>query len=283
MTQTLPLTDIYPNPNQPRKDFDEEKLNELAVSIKEYGVLEPIVVTPRGDRFMIVGGERRYRASLLAGRCDIPVHVIDADDDLVEELALLENIQREDLNIIEEAKAYQSLLARGWSKDDLAQKMGFKQAWRIDMRLSLLKLTQQYQDMTIKGQLNHNEAYEMSRVAPEKQAVIYRQIAAGNLSTFNKLRAFVEGLIELESQGLIFALQSINEAERESINDMENALRTVERFIATMDKARSAHLKKAAFHSTVTPERLDLIIRHLMKLRKLIHAGSGIKSAAHAA
>ncbi|HVN96853.1 MAG TPA: ParB/RepB/Spo0J family partition protein [Syntrophorhabdaceae bacterium] len=281
--ETLPLSDIYPNPNQPRKDFDEEKLTELAQSIREYGVLEPIVVTPRGDRFMIVGGERRYRASLLADRTHIPVHVIEADDDLVEELSLLENIQRQDLNIIEEAKAFASLIDRGWSKEDLALKMGFKKIWRIDMRLSLLNLDSQFQAMTVKGSLNHNEAYEMSRVSVDKQAVIYRQIAAGKLNTFNKLRAFVEGLIELERQESIFTLQTINEEERESINELESALRAVERFIGTIDKERSRHLKKAVFHSTVTPERLDLIIRHLMRLRKVIHAGSGIKSAAHAA
>src|ERR1035437_6769618 len=119
---TIPLHLIYPNPDQPRKDFDAEKLEELAMSIREYGVLEPIVVTKRDVRYMIIAGERRYRASLLAAISEIPARIIEADDTLVEELALLENVQREDLNIIEEAKAFKSLLDRGWTREELAAK-----------------------------------------------------------------------------------------------------------------------------------------------------------------
>ena len=80
METTIPITLIYPNPNQPRKQFDPEKLQELAGSIKEYGVLEPIVVTPRGERYLIIAGERRFRASTLAGLSEMPVRVIEADD-----------------------------------------------------------------------------------------------------------------------------------------------------------------------------------------------------------
>ncbi len=278
----LPIVIIYPNPDQPRKDFDLAKLEELAMSIRQYGVMEPIVVTPRADRYMIVGGERRYRASLLAGLTEMPVHIIEADDALVEEMALLENIQRQDLNIMEEAKAFQSLLDRGWSKEELAQKMGFKQPWRIDMRVSLLNLVPEYQAMTIKGKLNHNEAYEMSRLAPEKQGVVLKQILAGNLKTFNKLRAFVDGLIELEQQESLFTLESISEEEKKSIDEFDSLLRSAERFIASANKDRLVHLRKAVFHSSVTPERLDLIIQQFMKLRKIIHAGSGVKDAARA-
>ena len=115
------LPSVFPNPGQPRKEFDQAKLEELAQSILTYGVQEPIKVTPRpfvgegqGVRagFMIVMGERRYRASVLAGVEKIPAIVEDFTDEQVEELALLENLQREDLNIIEEANAYQRLLSR---------------------------------------------------------------------------------------------------------------------------------------------------------------------------
>ena len=101
MLTTIPPKLIYANPNQPRKAFDPEKLQELAGSIKEYGVLEPIVVTPRADRYMIIAGERRFRASTLASLSELPA-LIKADDNMVEELALLENVQRQDLTIIEE-------------------------------------------------------------------------------------------------------------------------------------------------------------------------------------
>jgi ParB family transcriptional regulator, chromosome partitioning protein len=278
----LPIADIFPNPNQPRKDFDTEKLGELAASIRQYGVLEPIVVTPRGDRYMIIGGERRYRASLIAGKIDIPVHIIEADDALVEEMALLENIQRQDLNDIEEARAFHSLLDRGMSKEELTVKLG-KQARYIDMRISLLNLLPEYQELTAKGKLNHNESYEMSRLNPEEQVIAFRKISAGELPTFNKLRAFVEGIIAKRNQEAIFALEAINEEEKTTITNLESALKAVERFMASIDHEREAHLKKVAFHSHVTPEMLDLIIQQLMKLRKLVHAGYGIKSAAEAA
>ena len=277
----LSITLIYPNPNQPRKEFDLAKLEELAQSIRQYGVMEPIVVTPRGDRFMIVGGERRYRASLLAGLKEMPVHIIEADDALVEEMALLENIQRQDLNDIEEARAFQSLLDRGMPKEELSVKLG-KQVRYIEMRISLLNLLPEYQAMTVKGKLNHNEAYEMSRLPQEKQVIVLKQILAGNLKTFNKLRAFVDGLIELEKQESIFTLESVSEEEKKSIDEFDSLLRSAERFIASADKNRLGHLRKAVFHSSVTPERLDLIIQQFMKLRKIVHAGSGVKEAAQA-
>jgi ParB/RepB/Spo0J family partition protein len=153
IVKDLLLSDVFPNPDQPRKHFDETKLQELAMSIREYDVQQPIKVVPRAGRHMIIMGERRYRASLLAGKKTIPVIIEHLSDEKVLELALLENIQREDMNIIEEAKAFQGLLDRGWTRETLAEKMGFKQAWRIDERLSLLKLSPEYQDMVIKGAL----------------------------------------------------------------------------------------------------------------------------------
>jgi len=114
----IALDRIFPNPDQPRKEFSQRRLEELAQSIKESGLMEPIVVTRRGARYMIIAGERRFRACKLAGLTEVPVREIEADDQKVAELALLENLQREDLNLIEEAQAYQDLLNRGltWSR-----------------------------------------------------------------------------------------------------------------------------------------------------------------------
>ena len=177
-TKTLTASSIYPNPNQPRKQFDPEKLQELALSIKEYGVLEPLVVTPRGDRYMIVAGERRFRACTLAGLDPIPTRVIEADDAMVEELALIENVQRQDLTMIEEARGYQALLDRGMSKEELGVKVG-KQAWFIEKRTALLSLSPEHQKLVESGRLDHNEAYEMTRVAEGKRALILKKIVAG--------------------------------------------------------------------------------------------------------
>ena len=278
--RNLTIASIFPNPNQPRKVFNIDKLEELAMSIREYGVLEPIVVTPRGERFMIIAGERRWRASQIAGRESIRATVIEAGDALVEELALLENIQREDLNVIEQAKGFKSLLDGGWSKEELAKKMGFKQVWRIDEKISLLSLTEDHQQLVIKGLISNSQAFEMSRVSPAKQALILRKIQAGELGSYNKLRSFVDGLIMLESQTAIFVIKALTPSEQETIRDLENVVRSVERFIKTVhDRGKLKHFKKLVFHSEVPVERMDLIIQQLMKFRKSMFEGEGIKKA----
>jgi ParB family chromosome partitioning protein len=284
MDATLPLSRIYPNPNQPRTTFDEEKLEELAMSIRAYGVLEPIVVAARGDRFMIVSGERRYRASMKAGLTDIPARVVEADDALVEELALLENIQRQDLNVIEEARAYKALLDRGCTKEALAAKMGMKQAWRIDERTSLLNLSERFQEMAVKGALGHSQAFEMSRVDADAQETVFCKIRNGELRTYNKLRAFVDGLIAVRRQESIFAFTLASMEERTSIEEFETLLRNVERFLSSVQqKGRFGCFRKAVFHSQLSAERIDLVIQNLMRLRKAVLEGAGVKDAGEAA
>jgi len=276
----LAISMIFPNPDQPRKDFDQEKLEELAMSIKEYGVLEPIVVTPRDGRYMIIAGERRYRASLSIHAKSIPARVIEADDALVEELSLLENIQRQDLNIIEEGRAYQRLLDRGWSIEDLAKKLGYKKTGPIYDRVSLLNLTPEYQEMTVRGTLTPSQAYEISRLPQDKQGIVFTKIQKGELNTYNKLYSFVTAMINLESQENIFALAPLSETERESIATFNSLMTSIERFIKRIyqyDKA--AHLQKAVFHSDLKPEKLDCIIHSLQKIRRTVLTGEGVKKA----
>lgn len=281
MAETMiPITLIYPNPNQPRKQFDPEKLQELAGSIREYGVMEPIVVTPRGDRYMIIAGERRYRASTLAGLTEMPVSIKEADDRLVEELALLENVQRQDLTMIEEARGYQALIDRGMSKEELGAKVG-KQVWFIDKRTALLSLSPEHQKLVESGRLDHNEAYEMTRVPEGKRVLILKKIMAGELGTFNKLRAFVDGLIASERQEAIFALQEFTPAEKAAVDLFALTMRNIDSFVSKVENEEA--LKKAAFHSAIVADQLDLIIKHLMRLRKIVLAGSGIKDAVEAA
>ncbi|MCP4259115.1 MAG: ParB/RepB/Spo0J family partition protein [Planctomycetes bacterium] len=276
----LPLKEIFANPDQPRKKFDKTKLEELAMSIKEYGIIEPIIVTPRDGRYMIIAGERRFRASKIAGLPKVLSVVKGADDDLAEEIALLENIQREDLNIIEEAEAYQSLLDRGMPKETLAKKMGFKQPWRIDERTSLLKLTRENQQLVIKGTIGNSQAFEMSRLPHSKQSTVLRKIQSGSLNTYNKLRAYVDGMIALESQANLLTLTSITLEEKETMRSLESVLQQTEKFIKVFQETENLEsLKKVAFHTSITADRIDLIIQILMKVRKKITEGSGIKSA----
>jgi ParB/RepB/Spo0J family partition protein len=276
----LPLAGVFPNPDQPRKDFDQEKLEELAMSIREYGVLEPIVVTPRRGAYMIIAGERRYRASSLAGLKAIPARVIEANDALVEELALLENIQRQDLNIIEEGKAYKRLLDRGWSVEDLAKKLGYKKTGPIYDRLSLLNLKPEYQDLVTKGTLTPLQAYEISRLPQDKQDVVFLKVQKGELNTYNKLYAFVTGMINLEAQNEIFALSPLTEEEKDSISAFDGLMTSIERFIRRVyEKDKAAHLQKAVFHSNINGERLDHIIHQMQKIRRTVLTGEGVKKA----
>ena len=279
----IPLAEIFANPDQPRKEFDPEKLAELAESIKNYGVLEPIVVTPRGSKYMIIAGERRFRASSLAGLAVIPARVIVADNALVEELALLENIQRQDLNVIEEGKAYANLLKK-YTVEELAKKLGYKKTGPILDRTQLLNLAPEYQDMVVKGTLSTSEAYEMSRLPVDRQQGVFLKIQRGELNSYNKLFAYVQGVINLENQAEIFALAPLSEKEQESIASLSSLVGSIERFIARVqEQDKAKHLEKAVFHSDVSPERIDFIIGSLQKIRRTILVGDGVKKAMQAA
>ena len=139
----VPIDKVVPNRQQPRSTFDEEKLQELSDSIKEQGVLQPLVVTQMsGGRYELIAGERRLRASKLAGLSEVPVVIKNVDSEGLLVLAILENVQREDLNAIEEAFAYQELTEQfGYSQEEVAQKMG-KSRTAISNSLRLLQLPQ---------------------------------------------------------------------------------------------------------------------------------------------
>ena len=140
------LDEITANANQPRKDFDEEALNELAESIREIGIIQPVTLRQTGEHsYQIIAGERRYRASLLAGKETIPAYIRTASDENVMEMALIENIQREDLNAVEIALAYQHLMEQyGLTQEKLSERVGKKRT-TIANYLRLLKLPAQIQ------------------------------------------------------------------------------------------------------------------------------------------
>lgn len=136
----LSLEDVMPNPDQPRKNFDEDQMADLVDSVTEHGVLQPIIVAPRGDKYLIVAGERRYRASKQAGLETIPAVVRELTDAQIFELALIENVQRADLNPIEEARGYKRLMDHfGYTAERLAKRMG-KSRPQVSNTLRLLSL-----------------------------------------------------------------------------------------------------------------------------------------------
>ena len=183
----IELSKIQPNPEQPRSAFDEAALDELAVSIKALGVIQPITVRETGnDQYMIISGERRYRASLKAGLTQIPAYVKTAADENVVEMALIENIQRADLNAIEIALAYQKLIENyGLTQEQLSERVGKKRT-TIANYVRLLKLPAEIQ-MGLKDRkidMGHARAL-ISVEDPEVQIALYEQILSEGLSVRN--------------------------------------------------------------------------------------------------
>ena len=180
----IELDRIEPNPGQPRSIFEEESLEELAQSLRTYGVIQPIILKEKGDgNYLIIAGERRYRAAERIGLDKIPAYIKTAEDENIAELALIENIQREDLNAIETALAYQRLIdANGFTQEQLSERVGKKRA-TVANYLRLLKLPAEIQ-VGLKDKridMGHARAL-LSAEDPEVQLALYEQILTQGLS-----------------------------------------------------------------------------------------------------
>lgn len=155
---TLPVAKIFANPDQPRRHFDEEALAELAESIKEHGIIQPILVTPKGDGYEIVAGERRFRASQLAGLEEVPVIIRSLSDQNQLEISLIENIQRRDLNSVETATAYAKLRDQfNLSNDQIAKRVN-KSPSSVINTMRLLKLPKEVVALIAEGQITEGQA-----------------------------------------------------------------------------------------------------------------------------
>lgn len=155
---SCPIEEIKPNHKQPRKTFPDEKIEELAASIREKGVIQPLVVRRVNDHYQIIAGERRWRASQRAGLHEVPVVIKDVSEDFALEMALIENIQREDLNPIEEADAYRNLMeASGFSQEEVAKRVG-KERSTVANALRLLRLPEGVRNLVIDSKLSMGQA-----------------------------------------------------------------------------------------------------------------------------
>ena len=179
----ISINDIEPNRGQPRTHFDEEALDELADSIKQYGIIEPLVVQKKGKRYEIIAGERRFRAARKAGLKEVPVVVREFADADVFVIALLENIQREDLNPIEEAQAYQRLIEElNLKQEDVANKVSKKRS-TITNSMRLLKLPKEIRDMLSVGSISEGHGRALLGLTDEaKQIELAKKVAEESLS-----------------------------------------------------------------------------------------------------
>lgn len=165
----IPMAEIDPNLSQPRKDFDKDALEQLAESIRQAGVLQPILVQENGTRYRIIAGERRYRAARLAGQETIPCIVRNLTEAQQMEAALIENLQREDLNPIEEASAIRALMQQcGYTQEEAARKLG-KSRPAVANLLRLLTLPESVLNMVVSGELSAGHARVLAGVSPESR------------------------------------------------------------------------------------------------------------------
>jgi len=169
----LPLDDVQPNPGQPRREFDQDKLEKMAQTIRKYGIIQPILVVEDDDVYKIIAGERRYKAARLAGLDTIPAEICDYSGDEFMEIALIENLQREDLNPIEEGIAYQQLIETfNLTQDEVAQRLGRSRS-AITNTIRLLSLPETIRQEIIAGRLTQGQARPLLSLQNEKEQQEY--------------------------------------------------------------------------------------------------------------
>lgn len=224
--QTLNINRIEPNKNQPRKEFNEDALQELADSIKQFGVIEPLVVVKLKGYYELIAGERRWRAARLAGLKEVPVVIKDYDDQQIVEIALIENIQREDLNPIEEAHAYERLIQEfNLTQDEVAERVS-KSRTTVTNALRLLKLTEKVQQMLIDDMLSTGHVRALITIAdPQLQYETAMYIFDKKLSV-RETESYVKKLLnkkpkektsEKEDPELSFLYKAIENRLKESL------------------------------------------------------------------
>lgn len=264
----IPIERIEPNPSQPRMTWHEETLKELASSIKEHGVLQPILVRPAGDGYQIIAGERRWRASKMAGRETVPAIVERFDDATALEIALIENLQREDLSPLDEAFIYQKMTSElGYSIRGLAGKLG-KDKGYVENRLRLASAPDDVKEMVAQRYDTLTAAYELMRVEDKRRrASLAKRVLAGEL-TLLKLHERVErilhpgeepereeregGLPPLRDDSLIAATRKLNETLAELGRAVD----------ATADVPEGDRQNLAKF-LTISRARLDNLVARL--------------------
>jgi len=188
----VPTNRILPNPAQPRLSYEEDSLVELADSIREHGVLQPILVRPVGSQFELIAGERRWRASRMAQRDSIPAIVVEFDDETALEVSIIENLQREDVSPLEEAAMFRKMTDLGYTLRQLAQKIG-KDKGYVENRIRLAEAPAEIRELVSLRKDTLSHAYELMKVRDERtRKRLAKKVAAGEL-TLSRLRAIIGG------------------------------------------------------------------------------------------
>lgn len=180
--ETLAIERVTPNPDQPRKHFAPQAMKDLTESVRLHGVLQPLFVRKKDANYIIIAGERRYRAAKEAGLTEVPAIVLDVDDATASEISLIENIQREDLSPAEEAQSYETLMKTfSWTQEELAKKIGKSRSY-VANTLRLLKLDPLFLDALTENLITANQARSLLMVPPENRNHVMEKLLLGNIS-----------------------------------------------------------------------------------------------------
>jgi ParB family chromosome partitioning protein len=258
-TIRIPLTDIQINPKQPRRDFDENALNELAASIKLHDIIQPLTVSKLANgKYQLIAGERRFRASKMAGLTDVPAYIRQANDQQLLELALLENLQREDLNAIEVALSYKRMMEElDYTQEQVAERMG-KERSTVTNYIRLLKLPPDIQLAVRNGSLSMGHARALVNIdTVDRQLFVYKEIVNKNLSV-RQTEELVRNLYKAEKTGAVKSSQK---------SELPAAYKKIEDNLAShfATKVKMVHNKKG--YGSITIEYYSL-----EELNKLLEA-----------
>lgn len=247
------INDVEPNLNQPRKEFDAEKLNRMAASIKEHGIIQPIVVRKRDDKYEIIAGERRWRAARIAGLHKVPIIVKELNDQQMMEAALIENLQREDLNAIEEANGYDMLVKKyKLTQDEIAQMVG-KSRPAIANTIRLLTLDERVKELIIDGKLSAGHARTLVVVQDnDLQYEVAKKIISNDLSV--REAEILLGSIEKKKT---IKKKASNPILKEIENNLKNILGTKVRIVNNKNKGKI----EIEYYSNEDLERIIELIR----------------------
>lgn len=265
-TQLVPLDQITRNPNQPRETFPKEHIERLAASIKVRGLIQAITLRQTGlQRFVIVAGECRFRAHQLLGADTIRAEIVEIDDREMQLRAIVENLQREDMNPMEEAKAYATLIACDMTKPDISKQLGVG-VDRIQNRLNLLDLRSEVQQLVATCNLSTSMASSIALAPHEHQLRIVREISSGLLRTVDQIRHAAQALRDAADQMDAFGdLPRASEQDLESVSKLEARIDAVSSMVLSgFDEGRCVAAQRVA------PDRVRLMAEKLSLIRKAI-------------
>lgn len=272
MTRDLSLVEITRNTKQPRETFPQEHIERLAASIKKRGLIQPITVRPikRGKfRFEIVAGECRFRAHHLLGADTIRAEIVNIADEEMQLRAIVENLQRQDMNPIEEARAFQSLIDRDYDAQRIVEELGLKSTALVTQRLTLLNLTPEIQRLVASGNLGATMAWGVAQASPERQAQLVRDIASGKLRTAEQVKHAGIALREAEMQIDAFGnLPKPSRADLQALSRLEAKIASIADMVAAgfTDGECTAAQRVAPDRVKNMADKLALIRKHVLQM-----------------